>query len=257
MNTKAIDMTGMKFGDLTALNPEGVSGARNIIWRLVCVCGEERVADGYSVRTGKVKSCKSCSRERLGIATIKHGKTNTPEFCIWTDLHSRCYNSKVKSYANYGGRGIKMCATWKDSFEVFLKDMGERPSEKHSIDRINNDGDYAPGNCRWATAKEQANNKRNNIVIEIHGEKKSAKEWAIESGLSYATILQRYHQGRRGLELLKPSQRCGSIEYNGITDTLAGWSKRTGIKESTIAMRISTYGWSIERSLTYMNGERN
>jgi len=128
----------------------------------LCDCGKLDV-----IRLGKVQSqrtCLDCQNYRLrktgGIGTRTHGQTDTPEYRTWTGMKERCCNSRKRSFKDYGGRGIRVCDRWLNSFESFLTDMGPKPSSAHSIDRINNDGNYEPGNCRWATASQQARNKR-------------------------------------------------------------------------------------------------
>lgn len=121
--------------------------------------------------------------------------TDCPEYNSWSNARRRCHNPGHSQFPSYGARGIIMCDRWRKSFSAFLADMGRRPSPDHSIDRIDNDGNYEPGNCRWATAAEQANNKRNNVFIEAHGERLSLHEWASKTGLKYGTIRIRLFRG--------------------------------------------------------------
>lgn len=248
MTSRAIDMTGKKYGCITAISAASRSSSGDIKWLFLCDCGVEFEANGYFARCGRITTCPACSSYRSRSASIKHGLTGTQEFKIWTGMMTRCFNSSSKDYENYGGRGISVCKLWVDSFSAFLYDMGPRPSPSHSIDRVNNDGDYEAGNCRWVTQKEQSRNKRNNVVITIDGVSKILAEWASYYGVSAGTASLRYKQGKRGAEIFKSS--VAHITYNGLTDTIAGWSKRTGIKAVTISMRINKYKWPVDRALT-------
>ena len=118
-----------------------------------CECGNDKVATAINVRANRVKSC--------GCLSKKHGKFGTNIYSVWDGMKSRCYYEKNENYPNYGGRGIKVCDRWKNSFENFYKDMGDKPSAKHQLDRIDNDGDYDPSNCRWVTPSENCLNRRN------------------------------------------------------------------------------------------------
>jgi hypothetical protein len=131
---------------------------------------------------------------------FKHGFTSKPkrrfEYSVWASMLTRCHNPKSVRFYNYGGRGISVCERWATSFENFLDDMGFAPSPAYSIDRINNDGNYEPGNCRWATRKEQSNNTRFNRTLVIDGVSKTLTQWAESSGLGVSTIWARlnvYH----------------------------------------------------------------
>lgn len=121
----------------------------------------------------------------------------TPEYRSWDHIRARCTNPKHDSYKYYGGRGVKICERWK-SFSCFLEDVGPRPSLRHSIERIDTNGDYCPGNCKWATAKEQANNRRNNVWITIRGESKTVAQWADHFGLLPNSIYTRLFRGIDG-----------------------------------------------------------
>ena len=153
----ASQLTGQTFGRLTAIAPVGRGSNYNIIWLCICVCGTEHVTTAINIRSGKVKSC-GCL---IADANIKerqiHGMCRTPEYYVFNTMLQRCNNKKNHKYPLYGGRGIKVLYS---SLDDFLSDVGRRPSNDLSIDRINNDGNYEKGNCRWATWKQQANNRR-------------------------------------------------------------------------------------------------
>lgn len=250
MKKKTIDMSGKRFSSIVAIRPTGVCSSGDTKWLFECDCGVLFEANGYYARSGKVTTCPSCSAERVRLASVKHGKSETPEFFTWTDIQTRCHNKNATSYKDYGGRGIVVCARWRESFEAFLTDMGKRPTPKHSIDRLNNNGNYEPGNCRWATNFEQANNKRNTHLLTIDGVTKPLSQWAKESGLSLGTMWQREKSGITGRDLISESKRGGTIVFNGERNTYAGWSKKTGIPQSTIYARIKLQRLPIEIALT-------
>ena len=245
-----INMEGKRYGNIVAVRECGKASSGDLTWLFKCDCGNELVANGYNARSGKLISCKKCSAERIRLASVKHGKSETPEFSTWTDIQTRCYNKNTKAFKDYGGRGITVCSKWLESFDNFLSDMGNKPSKSHSIDRINNNGNYEPNNCRWATIETQANNKRNNRKLTINGITKNMSEWAKEYNLSSTAILLRIRRGVSGEGLIAKSKLYGSLTFNGVTDTLRGWESRTGIKQSTIATRINKYNWPIEKALT-------
>jgi hypothetical protein len=162
------DLTGHRYGLLTVVKHVGVSAA-GALWRCKCDCGGEKIVRANSLRTARTRSCGclNSARTRKGIA-IKHGHTKkggycSPTYFSWRAMIARCCNPNHEHYASYGGRGIVVCDRWRD-FENFLSDMGERLIGT-TLDRIDNDGNYEPGNCRWATAKQQRNNRRKRRVV--------------------------------------------------------------------------------------------
>lgn len=125
----------------------------------------------------------------------RHGLHGTPEYLVWINIRRRCYNPNHKSYSDYGGRGIRLCTNWYASFLSFYKYIGKRPSKQHSLDRIDNDGNYEPGNVRWATAKEQANNMRSNHRITIGGRTQTLTQWSMERQISPWAVSKRLSAG--------------------------------------------------------------
>lgn len=137
-------------------------------WLCRCDCGAEKWIYAYVLKSSAAKSCGCLNRESTAKAHTIHGGYGTSEYKTWKSMKRRCLDEKSNSYKNYGGRGIAICDRWKHSFKNFLSDMGKRP-EGTSLDRIDNLGNYEPSNCRWATAIEQANNKRNNVTFVLNG----------------------------------------------------------------------------------------
>lgn len=142
-------------------------------WRCKCLkCG--RIAERSYARLIKHK-CRNCVGITHGACA---GGVKTPEFCIWNMMKQRCYNPNTKSYADYGGRGIRVCEKWRRSYAAFIGDMGQRPSSRHTLERLDNDKDYEPGNVVWATRATQGRNKRTNVLIEYNGETRCLAEWS-------------------------------------------------------------------------------
>lgn len=137
-----------------------------------------------------------------------HGKWETPEYEAYHGMIRRCYNSNHATYSDYGGRGITVCHRWRESFLSFYEDMGERPSKNHSIDRIDNDGNYEPSNCRWATPKEQQYNTRRNLLLEFNNKKQCLAAWAEEIGIKYPTLYSRLRSGWTNERML--TEKCNA-----------------------------------------------
>lgn len=194
---KKLDVTGQKYGRLLAveLAKPGLNGT---FWRFICDCGANHVANLSLVRYGSIKSCGCLQKEKASEAGRKsatHKMSHSCEWRIWAGMRSRCRSSANSNFPNYGGRGIKVCERWQ-IFDNFYADMGQRPSQLHTIDRIDNDGDYEPSNCRWATAEEQAHNRCNSILIDLAGEKIALSEGARRLGIPYQTAYWRFCRNR-------------------------------------------------------------
>lgn len=194
------DITGNVYGRLTVLRySHTTSGA---LWVCACECGNETVVLSRTLRKGITVSCGCYGRERRLAATTKHsattGRVNKSEYVSWTEMKSRCTNPKASFFSYYGGRGIKVCDRWMNSFTAFMEDMGEKPSPSHTLDRIDSNGDYTPENCRWATRKEQLRNTSRTVLIEFRGEVKCRTDWAASLGMSAHTL--RYRIREWGIE---------------------------------------------------------
>lgn len=244
------DLTGMDFGRLKVNGYLGRIGANNC-WECLCACGDKCTVSGGNLKSGHTQSCGCLHKEITSKTHKKHGKTKTPEYQIWAGMKDRCLSKKNISYPRYGGRGITVCNKWMKSFENFIADMGTRPSPDYSIDRINNNGNYEPSNCRWADQKTQANNTSRTIQLNIAGVTKPLTTWAEDCKLHRSVIISRLASGDSGEDLIRQSGlRTNKITFNGITDTYLGWSKKTGIKSETISQRLRRNKWSIEKTLT-------
>ena len=173
---------------------ENASGNRSklVHWQCRCVCGNETRVCHYQLVRGKTRSC--------GCIQVKHGETRawekpSPEWQTWTYMRSRCNSPSNAQYPRYGGRGIKVCARWEESYNNFLEDIGRKPTPTHSIERIDVNGNYEPGNCKWATPREQARNRSNNVKLELNGVWLCARDWAEKIGVKEGTICKRIKAG--------------------------------------------------------------
>lgn len=207
---------GQRFGRLIVIDEPRETTPRRVVCR--CDCGKQSHPFAISLRSGNAVSCGCYAREKTAARYIerntKHGfaqrNKQIPEYRTWFDMKRRCYDKNRPDYVNYGGRGIYVVEEWRTDFAKFLADMGRKPNPKSTIDRIDNDGPYAPWNCRWATRKEQNNNKRRAKL---------------------------------------PSVSRSMLTFNGETLTMSAWGRRVGISGALISERIHR-GWTVERAIT-------
>ncbi len=188
------DLTGNRYGRLTVVKPQGRNKYGKSLFLCKCDCGKEILTLGNSLQCGRTKSC-GCFRIEKSLdkvnALAKHNKSNTRLFNIWHSMKQRCYYTEHKSYEDYGGRGIAVCEEWQE-FEPFYKWAIENGyADNLTIDRKDVNGNYEPSNCRWATPKEQQNNKRNNKIYEYKGEKHNLSEWASITGIDRDVLEKR------------------------------------------------------------------
>lgn len=193
---RIVDITGRQYGKLTAIKRVGTDKWGCSLWLCKCECGNEKIISYSHLKSGASQSCGCLCRERTKQANTKHLMVGTRLYRAWHHMKNRCTNPNVEGFENYGGRGIKVCEEWQD-FNTFMEwALNNGYTDTLTIDRIDVNGNYEPSNCRWATVKEQGNNKRNNHLITYKGITKTISEWAEEKGIKYDTLyarLTRYH----------------------------------------------------------------
>lgn len=200
MPPKAKDLTGMRFGRLVVLSRAENSMTGKPMWNCLCDCGNECVKQGSALVSGDTKSCGCYNREKLK-ARAKHGDAHGRLYSVWNMMKQRCGDQNNKSYKNYGQRGISVCEEWKNSYELFrdwaLSNGYDANAKTHkcTIDRIDNNGNYCPENCRFVSATEQARNMRSNNIVTYKGQSKTLSEWSEETGIRAITIGDRLRHG--------------------------------------------------------------
>ncbi len=196
---------GDQFERLTVIaGPIRIGKTNQRAYTCRCSCGSEKVFQAQKLYSGHTRSCGCLRIDEQRERSITHGKSKCPEYPSWAAMKARCLNPDNWKYCDYGGRGITICERWlgKDGLVNFRSDMGDRPSRNHSIDRIDPNGNYEPSNCRWATHKQQMNNRRNTVLITHLGKTQSAMEWHRETGIPYTTLLTRLKSGLPVSEIL-------------------------------------------------------
>lgn len=211
-----IDITGNRYGKLTVIGL--AKSGKHTYWECKCDCGKEVTVRGDCLKDGNTKSCGCLNAESKYIV---HGQAHSKLYHLYYSILQRCYNPNNEQYFNYGGRGIVMCREWKDDYMAFDKWAKENGYTRGlSIDRINNNGNYEPGNCRWVTQKVQTRNTRHNTHITFRGETKILVEWCEQFGVNMATACNRL---KRGLDLEKvfvPTEKGVSTIPKGSTASI-------------------------------------
>lgn len=203
MTNKRYDLTGLTFDRLTVVKLHGKSAARNLIWECKCKCGNTCNITGKSLRSKGKKSCGCINRELLIVRNknnATHGMSGTKAYNTWARMKQRCEDINYHGYKDYGGRGISVYDKWSKDFTEFYKYMGDPPSKKYSIDRIDNDSNYEPGNVKWSTSTEQCNNRRGNVFITNNGKTMTIGEWTKEKSLNYNTLYARLQKKNWNIE---------------------------------------------------------
>ncbi len=191
---RIVDRIGERFGRLVVIE-RATSSPKGARWICRCDCGNSHLVSASNLRSGSVRSCGCFLRENRSQFATTHGRTKTSEYVIWRTMRARCQNPRRPEYHRYGGRGISVCERWSSSFEKFFADMGPRPSAAHSLDRRDNDGNYEPDNCRWATPQEQYNNRSSCRVVVYCGQQMTLTQAVELAGTSYAAIERRIRKG--------------------------------------------------------------
>lgn len=258
---KKEDLTGRRFGRLTVIEETDVRKGGSVVWLCECECGTRKGISAHCLKSGRVLSCGCYNKEK----ELRHGMSHTRLHHAWQSMIDRCVNPSNKEYANYGGRGIKVCDEWLtfENFAEWAYANGFVEDIKRgdcTLDRIDNNGNYEPSNCRWVDMKVQGRNRRNNVVIECNGESHCLSEWAEILGEPYAKLTSRWRRGWSAYEILYGRERIVPTEtyrnrktnhlltYKGETHCAIEWAEILGINVNTIRGRLHR-GWSDEQVL--------
>lgn len=244
------DLTGCVFGKLTVLHESGFKRGRRVCWHCLCECGKESDVQANNLKSGNTTSCGHCH-------DIWNGRSGEKLYSVWDNMRKRCSDPNGKRYKNYGGRGISVCEEWKNNYLAFAKWAEENGYEDGlTIDRINNDGNYEPSNCRWTDRITQANNRTTNVIMEYKGFKGTIADICREFSANYGLVIERMNRGRTLAESIetKPGEMLDAnshlLTYNGETHTVAEWGRILGFKnKNTLGARLHM-GWSAEKALT-------
>ena len=245
------DLTGQRFGRLVVVSLENKQQSGNrerYYWRCKCDCGKDHVVRTDGLTSGGVQSC-GCLHVESAIKNVSkhhsHKQSRTPIYETWQGMKKRCFNPNCKCYSRYGGRGITVCDEWRNNFQAFydyvskLEHFGE---EGYTLDRIDNDGDYAPCNVRWADAKRQCRNRRSNVVVDYHGESMTVMEAAEHSGINYGCLTRRIKRNVDGGDIFRPAGENAQCyaEIDGRKYTAKEIARIAGVKVATIYRRFKS-----------------
>lgn len=253
-----IDLTGQRFGRLTVVKRVDdcvrSNGKKRVQWLCKCSCkeGNEVIVCGDHLKNGHTKSCGCYQKEMAKLHSTTHGFSNSRLESIFFGMKNRCYNKNSPRYKDYGMKGIRICNRWlSNREEFFLWALDNGYNDTLSIDRVDNDGDYCPENCRWVTSKTQANNTSRNRYVTYNGKTMTISQWSDEVNIPYRVLLYRITAGwdMEDAFRLKENRKLHFIEYRGERKTMAEWSRAFGIPYSRLKQRINKYHWEIERAL--------
>lgn len=241
-----INRIGQKYGKLLVLE---LSHKEESVyyWKCKCDCGNECIVDGHAMQSKNTLSCGCIRKNILRKRNFRHGKCDTKAYQIWCGMKTRCYNKNDEFYEYYGGKGIKLSNEWLD-FNIFFNDMGN-PPKGLSIERKDNNKNYCKENCKWATQKEQANNRSNNKIIKYNGKSQTLSQWSNELNIKYSILLDRLNQGWTIEKTF--TKKCKKvpkyIEYDNKKLTIKEWSIITQLPIYVIEGRLKRK-WNIEKT---------
>ena len=224
------NLCGFEFGSFTVTKK-----VAEMEWLCTCSkCGAEVIFAAYIIRTGKAPFCCNCIKQRYNNTSKEYKRT--PIYLIWQSMNYRCNSPKHKAYKDYGGCGITVCREWKNSFEQFVKDMGDRPTPKHRLKRIDKTKGFFKDNCEWVTHQEISNNRRNNIILTHNGKSKTISEWSDELKLPYEKIYYYYNKvsdKRKVIEIVLQKEACKKelvlLTHEGKSQTILKWAAELNI----------------------------
>lgn len=232
---------GQKFHRLTVKEKVRKQKGHGFEWLCECDCGQFTKAAIRHLKNGHKKSCGCLKIEKATEQCLSHGKSRSSEYGIWSAMKFRCTNESGNAYHHYGGRGITVCDRWLNNFEAFLEDMGPRPSRRHSLERIDNDGNYEPGNVRWATQREQCQNTRRTKWIEYGGKTKKLQDWAKTLKIPHDTLYTRIFECGWTVERAFTAPPRKLYEFNGESKALTAWARELDLPYTTIYKKV-VYG---------------
>ena len=196
--TAFTDLSNQRFGRVL-VHARLENKGKHVMWQCACDCGASLTVSSTHLRSGHTQSCGCLRNEATAARNVEsamHGMWGTPEWNSWAGMNGRCHTPTDRKYALYGGRGITVCDEWRASFQSFYDHIGPRPSDDYTVDRIDSNKGYEPGNVRWATAETQNNNRRSNVVIVIGGVRKTAAQVSREFGITYRAAIYRITHGK-------------------------------------------------------------
>jgi hypothetical protein len=210
MPTSILSLLDVEYHELTVIEYYGKRRQNRSTrhhWICECRCGAYIIVEGSHLKEGHTRSCGCLQKKVVSKLNKTHGLAKTPEYKIWHAMIRRCTNKDLECYKNYGGRGITVCERWLNSIQLFLEDMGPRPSPDLSVERIDNAGNYCPENCKWGTDEEQLNNKRDNVVLTYRDETMTVAQWARKFNVKSNRIYQAIYKGRSATDILDKIQQ--------------------------------------------------